>query len=33
MREAGISDVEIHRMPFGVAHLYVGRASAGGVSS
>lgn len=27
MEEAGIEDVKIHRMPFGVAHLYVGRAT------
>ena len=27
MQEAGIEDVQIHRMPFGVAHLYVGTAS------
>ena len=27
MREAGITDVQIFRMPFGVAHLYVGQAS------
>lgn len=27
MNQAGITDVKIERMPFGVAHLYVGRAS------
>ena len=27
MEEAGIEDVKVERMPFGVAHLYVGRAS------
>ena len=27
MNEAGLTDVKIERMPFGVAHLYVGRAS------
>lgn len=26
MEEAGMSEVKIHRMPFGVAHLYTGRA-------
>lgn len=27
MEEAGITDVKVERMPFGVAHLYVGKAS------
>ena len=27
MEEAGINDIKIYRMPFGVAHLYVGKAS------
>jgi hypothetical protein len=27
MEEAGIVDIEIQRMPFGVAHLYVGKAT------
>ena len=27
MEEAGLSDVKISRMPFGVAHLYVGTAN------
>jgi len=27
MEEAGVTDVQVQRMPFGVAHLYVGRAS------
>ena len=27
MEEAGISDIQVQRMPFGVAHLYVGKAS------
>lgn len=27
MEEAGLTDVQIYRMPFGVAHLYVGRAT------
>ena len=26
MERVGIRDVEIHRMPFGVAHLYIGKA-------
>ena len=27
MREAGLTDIKVERMPFGVAHLYVGLAS------